>query len=169
MEEIWKDIKGFEGLYQVSNLGQIKSFPRKGSRGGIMVGTKHPKGYRYVTLRKDGKQYSLKVHRLVAETFIPNPDNLPEVNHKNEDKSDNSVENLEWCSTQYNHEYGSRTERARISCGKPIRCIETGKEYDGARWAATELGLDPSGITKCLKNPNRTCGGCHWEYIEKAE
>lgn len=169
MEEFWKDVEGFEGLYQVSNLGQIRSLPRKGSRGGIMVGSKHPKGYRYITFRKDGKQYTLKVHRLVAEAFIPNPDNLPEVNHKNEDKTDNSVENLEWCSTQYNHEYGSRTEKARVSCGKPIRCIETGKEYNGAKWAATELGLDPSGITKCLKNPNRTCGGCHWEYIEKAE
>ena len=134
-----------------------------------MVGTKHPKGYRYVTLRKDGKQYSLKVHRLVAETFIPNPDNLPEVNHKNEDKSDNSVENLEWCSTQYNHEYGTRAERARISCGKPIRCKETGEEYNGARWAATALGLDSSSITKAVKNPNRTCGGYHWEYIEDDE
>ena len=126
-----------------------------------MVGSKHPKGYRYVTFRKDGKQYTLKVHRLVAKAFIPNPDNLPEVNHKNEDKSNNSVENLEWCSTQYNHEYGTRTLR----CGRSIRCVETEEKYPGAKWAAKEKGLDPSTITKCCKNPNRTCGGYHWEYV----
>lgn len=169
MEEIWKELPDFEGNYYVSNLGQIKSTPRKGSAGGIMKGTKDKKGYVVVTLRLNGQQYTKKLHRLIAEVFVPNPEGLPEVNHKDEDKSNNRVDNLEWCTTEYNHEYGTRTERARIRCGKPIRCKETGEEYNGAKWAATVLDLDPSGITKALKNPNRTCGGCHWEYIEKAE
>lgn len=165
MEEIWKDVIGFEGIYQVSNLGHIKSMPRQGTKGGLLQGHSDIRGYINVTLRKNGLQYTQKLHRLVAEAFIPNPDLLPEVNHINEIKDDNRVENLEWCTSAYNHEYGTRTQRASTHCGKPIRCIETGIEYTGAKWAANILHLDPSGITKALKNPHRTCGGYHWEYI----
>lgn len=164
MEE-WVDLPGYEGLYQVSKTGYIKSLPRKGTQGGIMRGHLDKKGYVIITLRKDGVQSSKRLHRLIAETFIPNPDNLPEVNHRNENKVDNRVENLEWCTSAYNHEYGSRTSRAAQSCGKAIVCVETGVKYQGAKWAATELNLDPSAITKALKNPNRTCGGCHWKYL----
>ncbi len=165
--EIWKDVVGFEGIYWVSNLGQIKSVQRKGSKGGVMQGHADKKGYINVTLRKDGHQYTKKLHRLVAEAFLPNPDNYLEVNHKNEDKSDNRADNLEWCDSTYNQHYGSRTERANLSCGKPIICIETGKIFNGAAWAAREMSLDPSSITKAVKNPNRTCGGYHWKYVEK--
>lgn len=166
MEEIWKDVPGFEGLYWVSNYGQIKSVPRRGTTGGIMKGHADRKGYINVTLRKDGMQYTQKLHRLIAITFIPNPHNYPEVNHRDENKQNNRVDNLEWCTTSYNHEYGTRTLRASTRCGKPIRCIETGIEYQGAKWASRELGIDASGITKALKNPNKTCGGYHWQYIE---
>ena len=166
MEEIWKDVPGFEGLYQVSNYGQIKSTPRRGTAGGIMKGHADRKGYINITLRKDGMQYTQKLHRLVAITFIPNPHNYPEVNHRDENKQNNRIDNLEWCSTSYNHDYGTRTLRASARCGKPIRCIETGIEYQGARWASRELGIDASSITKALKNPNKTCGGYHWQYIE---
>ena len=166
MEEIWKDVPGFEGLYQVSNYGQIKSTPRRGTVGGIMKGHADRKGYINITLRKDGKQYTQKLHRLIAITFIPNPHNYPEVNHRDENKQNNRIDNLEWCSTSYNHEYGTRTLRASARCGKPICCVETGVEYQGARQAAREMGIDASGITKALKNPNRTCGGYHWQYVE---
>ena len=166
MEEIWKEIPGFEGLYQVSNYGEIRSTPRRGTAGGVMKGHVDQKGYINITLRKDGMQYTQKLHRLIAITFIPNPHNYPEINHKDENKQNNRVDNLEWCTTSYNHEYGTRTLRASIRCGKPIRCIETGVEYPGARWAARELNIDSSSITKALKNPNRTCGGYHWQYIE---
>lgn len=166
MEEIWKDVPGFEGLYQVSNYGQIKSTPRRGTAGGIMKGHADRKGYINITLRKDGIQYTQKLHRLIAITFISNPHNYPEVNHRDENKQNNRVDNLEWCTTSYNHEYGTRTLRASTHCGKPIRCVETGVEYQGAKWASKEMGIDASGITKALKNPNRTCGGYHWQYVE---
>lgn len=166
MEEIWKEVPGFEGLYQVSNYGQIRSTPRRGTAGGIMKGHIDKKGYINITLRKDGTQYTQKLHRLIAITFIPNPNNYPEVNHKDENKQNNRVDNLEWCTTSYNHEYGTRTVRASTRCGKPIRCVETGIEYQGAKWASKEMGIDSSGITKALKNPNRTCGGYHWQYVE---
>ena len=162
MEEIWKDVPGFEGIYEVSTLGQIKSKPRKGTAGGILRGHTDKKGYVNVTLRKDSAQSTHKLHRLVALTFLPNPQELPEVNHKDENKQNNYVDNLEWCTTAYNHEYGTRTLR----CGKPVVCVETGKEYPGARWAANELGLDPSTITKCCRKPTYTCGGYHWKYKE---
>lgn len=160
MEEIWKEVKGFEGIYWVSNKGEIKSAPRRGSKGGILQGKISHKGYREVTMRKDGKQYTLKVHRLVAEAFIPNPDDLPDVNHKDENKLNNCVDNLEWCTTEYNTLYGTRTVRS----GRPIRCKETGVVYPGSAWAARELGVDQSTITKCCNNPNRGTKGLHWEY-----
>lgn len=119
--EQWRDIKGYEGLYQVSNLGNIKSLTRvqcyayanKGRRYRVTkeqllipapTGENH---YLCVTLYKDGKKRTKAIHRLVAETFIPNPFNLTQVNHKDEDKSNNSVSNLEWCTCKYNINYGS--------------------------------------------------------------
>lgn len=160
--EEWREMAGYEGLYWVSNLGRVCAIPRKGTQGGLMKGYVDRKGYIILTLRKDGTQLSRRLHRMVAETFIPNPDNLPEVNHKDENKLNNNVENLEWCTTLYNHEYGTRTLR----CGRPIRCVETGKEYPGAKWAAKELNLDPSTITRCCRKANHTHGGYHWEYVE---
>lgn len=163
MEEIWQDLPGYEGLYRISNYGQIESLPRQGSKGGLMKGTVHKKGYLNVTLRKNGKQTTAKVHRLVAETFLPNPEQLPEVNHKDENKLNNRVDNLEWCTTQYNHDYGTRT----IKTGKAIRCVETGEIYPGSAWAARALNVDQSTITKSCRNPNRTCGGYHWQYVDE--
>ena len=101
MKEIWKDIRGYEGLYRVSNLGRVISLERIDSRGRIWperliyIGNDYSKGYLVVKLCKDGKQKAYKVHRLVADAFIPNPENLPQVNHINEDKTDNRAENLE--------------------------------------------------------------------------
>lgn len=129
MVEIWKDIKGYEGLYQVSTCGRIKSLARmvpfsnihtsgyRQLKEKILKGGITKDGYNVVTLRKDniGKIYS--IHRLVAETFIPNPNNLPEVNHKDENKVNNHVDNLEWCTHQYNSTCGtikSRQRQARL-------------------------------------------------------
>lgn len=126
MEEEWHDIVGYEGYYQVSSMGRVKSLERWiQDRFGmkapyripekILKPVKAPNGYIAVHLAKDGKVYNGRVHRLVAEAFIPNPECLPAVNHKNEDKKDNCVENLEWCSVAYNNDYGTRQQRVQMN------------------------------------------------------
>ena len=105
--EVWKDIPGYETLYQVSNFGRVKSYERNGTKGGILKPTKNKLGYMRIGLSKSNKKNYFSVHRLVALTFIPNPYNLPIINHKNEIKHDNRVENLEWCTHEYNNNYGT--------------------------------------------------------------
>ena len=118
--EIWKDIEGYEGLYQVSNLGRVKSLDRvvegKSSstrlhRGKILSPGIGSTGYYMVVLYKDGGGCSYTVHRLVSNTFIPNPHNHPYINHKDENKLNNNVDNLEWCTHQYNMNYGTANLR----------------------------------------------------------
>ena len=116
--EVWKTIKDYPD-YMVSNTGKVKSLdrylkqPKSGFRkkeGRILSPMINKKGYPYVHLSKDGKSVSKRIHRLVAEAFIPNPDNLPIVNHKDEDKTNNHVSNLEWCTNKYNSNYGNRCQ-----------------------------------------------------------
>ena len=117
MNEIWKDIPGYEGKYEVSNLGNVRSLNYNRSGEPKLLKQGNVNGYKVVILYKDGKKKTCNVHRLVAMTFIPNPDNLPIVNHKDEDKSNNNVNNLEWCTYKYNNTYGTARERA----GKKMR------------------------------------------------
>ena len=113
-EEIWRDIKGYEGYYQVSNLGNVKTLhANKGHTTRLMSLAPHPRGYKQVLLCKDGKHTYILVHRLVAAAFVPNPNNYNEVNHISEDKHDNRACNLEWVSHGDNCRYGTRN--ARIS------------------------------------------------------
>ena len=100
--ELWKPVKGYEGLYEVSSLGRVRNNKNK-----ILKQFQFQNGYYGITLHKNGVQKTLLVHRLVAETLLQNPDNLSYINHKNEDKTDNRVENLEWCTQKYNCNYGS--------------------------------------------------------------
>lgn len=109
-EEVWKDIKNYEGLYQISTYGRVKSFPRKGAlrKEKVLKPYKDGKNYYFVVgLHKDGKKQYKLIHRLVADAFIPNPNNLPIVNHKDENKENNNVDNLEWCTYKYNSNYGN--------------------------------------------------------------
>ena len=121
-EEIWKPVVGYEGLYEVSSYGRVKSLDRyvKYSdgriylhKGKVLSLAKDKNGYFVVSLYFNGKHNTIKVHRLVAQAFIPNPDNLPEVNHLDEDKTNNRVENLEWCDHKYNMNYGTRNIRSK--------------------------------------------------------
>ena len=119
-EEIWKPIVGYEGLYEVSSYGRVRSLDKYDSRncfrkGKVLSPFKDRYGYLSVVLSCNGKCKTINVHRLVAKAFLPNPDNLPQVNHKNEDKSDNRVDNLEWCDSKYNNNYGTRKDRVRNS------------------------------------------------------
>lgn len=116
MDEIWKDIPGYEGKYEVSNLGNVRSlnYNHTGEIKLLKQGT-NKKGYKLVNLCKNGKQKCYLIHRLVAMTFIPNPNNLPIINHKDENKVNNNVNNLEWCTYEYNNNYGTRNERTSES------------------------------------------------------
>ena len=109
MIEEWKAIPGYEGLYEVSNKGNVRNVRRNT----LLRLTKTNKGYIQVGLSKNGILTVLKVHRLVAQAFLPNPDNLPMINHKDEDKTNNRVENLEWCTAKYNNTYGTRQDKVR--------------------------------------------------------
>lgn len=121
MQEIWKDIEGYEGLYQVSNLGRVKSLDKyinSGIKNNSYVKRKEKilklkfnQGYYEVTLTHNHKRRFCKVHRLVAQAFIPNPNNFPQVNHKDENKLNNCVENIEWCDAKYNCNYGTRNSK----------------------------------------------------------
>ena len=123
-EEVWKDIEGFEGLYQVSSRGRIKSLPRirtapKGGeyiRNEVILKPFENKGYLYVLLHKEGKNYSRKVHRLVAQAFISNPDELPSINHLDYDRHNNTVENLEWITNEDNLAYSNCNRAKQHNC-----------------------------------------------------
>lgn len=114
MIEIWKDVKGYEGLYKVSNKGNIKSFYKSKTR--ILKPSKDKDGYLRIDLYKDGKSKTFQLHRLIAIEFIPNPENKPEVNHINEDKTKNNIENLEWATHRENINHGTRTQK----CSKEV-------------------------------------------------
>ena len=119
MKEEWRDIKGYEGKYQVSNLGRVKSLNyRRTGKEEILTNTPNEKGYLYLFLYKKGKRKPYYIHRLVTDAFIVNPNNYEEVNHKDEDKTNNNVDNLEWCSRKYNMNYGTRKLKQSIAMKK---------------------------------------------------
>ena len=138
MEEVWKDIKGYEGKYQVSNIGGVRSFVSNNKceiPHYIYQGTTN-KGYKYVHLLDNGARKSFLVHRLVAIAFVPNPDNFPLINHKDEDYFNNRADNLEWCTHKYNYWY-SRNRHPEKYFGRKFanRGIRK-KRSDGRRYCA---------------------------------
>lgn len=157
INEVWRDIKGFEGLYQVSNLGRVKSL--KCGKEKILKPGKTTCGYLQVILSKDGKTKAYKVHRLVANTFIPNPNNLETVNHINEDKTDNRVENLEWMNYKDNKRYSSAVAVNQYTLdGKFIRTWDCMNEIH------IQLGFSQGGIWFCCQGKRKSSHGFIWRY-----
>lgn len=111
MKEIWKDIKGYENKYQISNLGRVKALDYRRTKKEKILDSRNNKGYKAIALWNNGKRRVFLIHRLVANAFIPNPNKFPQINHKDENKLNNSVDNLEWCTQFYNNIYGTRLQR----------------------------------------------------------
>ena len=183
--ETWKDIAGFEGFYKVSDKGRIYSVERKDSRGHrrrgrILKPTYDTDGYLRVTLCKNGKHKTKKVHRLVAEAFIPNLESLPHVNHMDEVKDNNELSNLEYCTHKYNMNYGTLIERTAQANSKKVKAtnIKTGevltfnsaKEAGSEGYGKGEVSKACRGIYKNGRNGNlmggygRTYRGFRWSY-----
>lgn len=165
--EIWKDIPGYIGMYQVSNLGHIKSIKRSGTKGCIMVPELSKDGYLRISLSKNGNYRKFGIHRLVAIVFIPNPFNFPIINHKNEIKTDNNVNNLEWCNYSYNAKYGTAIEKNIKSKIKSVLCFEQDNlisEHRSIADAARYYNIHHSNIVACLKKRRNVAGGFKWEY-----
>ena len=186
--EVWRDVVGYEGLYKVSNKGNIYSVERIDSRGRKCGGrTLRPSydqmGYSKVVLYMNGIRKHKRIHRLVAEAFLPNPNNYPEINHRDEVKANNHVENLEWCTREYNVNHGKRTEKVSQKLSKKVKAVnvESGevlifssvmearnKGYSGSVSSACK-GNYKSGTTGKLIGDGRTYKGHRWYYIKEGE
>ena len=173
MQEVWKEIEGTNGMYQVSNLGNVKSFTRI-KKGRLLKPGRYSNGYLFVHFAKDtdkkGERHSYLIHRLVAQAFLPNPDGLPQVNHKDENKTNNRVDNLEWCTHLYNQNYGTKNQRIgeknKISNGKPVYCIELDRVLCSAAEAARFVGRNPTNVSVVCRGKEKSCAGYHWKYVE---
>lgn len=172
-KEIWKDIDGYNGLYQVSNLGRVKSLNyNKTGIEKILKPKKSKLGYLSLWLYKKGsKRKDVRINRLVATAFLPNPNNYPVVNHKDENPQNNCVENLEWCTYQYNINYGNCKQKMSKGKYKPIcQFSKDGtliKIWDGAKQAADELNIDFRHISDCCKCKRKTAYGYKWHFYYK--
>ena len=188
--EIWKDIKGYETYYEVSNIGRVRSVDRMETlsdgrkrlhKGRILKSSKSSCGYLRIVLSKSNEKKNALIHRIVAKAFIPNPDNLPEVNHKDEDKTNNCVflkkddsvdldkSNLEWCDSKYNKNYGSRNIRIGEKNSKPVLQIDINTneiiaEYPSTMEAERQLNISNSNISMCCNLKYKTAGGFKWQY-----
>ena len=173
MNEIWKDIEEYEGLYQVSNLGRVKRV----TTGRILKGCKHSGGYLHICLYKNGSQFTKIIHRLVAQAFIPNPESKPQVNHIDEDKTNNMVSNLEWSTSNENNNHGTRNKRAgkAISKSNSIPIIATNlktgdsTEFCSGKECTRQLGVNSTGITNVLKGRRNHTGGYTFKYKEETK
>ena len=171
MEVLWKSIPGYEGIYEISTAGQVRG--KNGPRKTLLTWD----GYAYVKLCNRGKEKKHKIHRLVAIAFIPNPHIFAVVNHKNEIKTDNRVENLEWCDRVYNTNFGERNRKAGIGIRKAnskrvSRFDKAGNyidSFDSIKIAAAALNIMPSAISRCANAKRKTAGGFVWKYTAKGQ
>lgn len=179
-QEEWRDISGYEGLYKVSNLGNVKSIDRwvsskcnskKFMKSKMLKQMINSRGYSMVGLSKEGKERRWFVHILVAKAFIPNPNNLPQINHiKEDEKTNNCVENLEWCDCKYNCNYGTRNQKVGKKREQGVKQIDKNTNevinvFKNALDAAKEISVNVENIHRCCKNKTGTSGGFKWQYV----
>lgn len=176
MKEMWRPIKGYEGKYEISSLGRVRSITGWKYVGndiyqpeGIMMKQGVNRGYYKVDLCKHGKHYTYKVHRLVAEAFIPNPHHHKQVNHKDENRLNNHVTNLEWCTQEYNLEYGTRVERTAKKLSRRVGQYT----LDGKLvkvWQSTHdagrHGYHQGHVWACCRGKAKTHAGYRWRFIK---
>lgn len=159
MTEEWKDVLGYEGLYKVSNLGKVKS-KRK-----IKIPQDNGKGYLIVHLNKNNKCKWKLVHRLVAEAFIANPYGKATVNHKDGDRKNNNVKNLEWATYSENNFHSYRNNGRKSPFAQEVMCVETGKIYSSAYDAAEDTGISQTSINRCANGLFEKVKETHWKLL----
>lgn len=177
MKEEWKDINRFENLYQISNLGRVKSLPKTveykdgrvfNYKEKIIVPHINSAGYLTIGLAKDKKKISKQIHRLVAEAFIPNPENKPCIDHINTNRIDNRIENLKWCTYKENVNNPITKERQITSRIKPVCQLSLDgqliRKWDSAKEASIAFGCHITSISKVCREKAGTCKGYKWEY-----
>lgn len=184
MEELWKDVIGHEGIYKISNKGKVLRIEGKDSLGRprkerIIKPKQNNRGYWQIRLYKNGKTENWLLHRLVAKNFIENPNNLSQVNHKDENKDNNTPENLEWCDNFYNRHYGTGILRMaahkdyKSSSRKIMKAIfqmnlngQIIKRFDGIVEAQRETNIKQKNISNCVNKHSKTAGGYKWRFVE---
>lgn len=171
----WRDVVGFEGLYRVSNNGEVVSLPKRGYKKGTMKLSVSHYGYHVLNLRKDGKSFCKKVHRLVAEAFIPNPNGYEVVNHIDGDKTNNNVSNLEWCTQGHNarhaieiglFDYRPMLEASHKSHRKKV-IRDDGAVFDSINDAARSIGVNPHRVTDCIHGRCKKAGGHSFRLLDE--
>lgn len=172
---MWEDVIGFEGLYKVNENGQVMSC----KTGRIKATKKNNRDYTQIHLYKDGHDHMKLVHRVVADAFIPNPNQYKQINHKDEDKNNNHVSNLEWCTNLYNRHYGTGYQRSvekhdyqKIADSIRRTVVQMAadwseiKTWHGVMTAARATGVGEANIRRCCYGKSHTAGGYRWKYAD---
>ena len=166
--EIWKEIYNYDVLYEVSNLGRVRT--RYDKYKGYTEDYRYLKaidngnGYLRFNWRLNGRQRTVYLHQLVAQAFIENPNKYNEINHKDENKYNNKMENLEWCEHIYNCRYGTRNQRAKIKKQIPVKCVEANLNFSSIKEAAEWANVCITAISNCLNGRSKSCRGYTWRY-----